>query len=255
VSSQPVLHCAKVVWSDLGGKFQNPMLGIVGAHAILQRRTRDWRTFDLVVQNLENLIPGHTNVAALRLCGELLRQQESHVQVAPLSWPPMLCAGYKGLIESDWKESGNLIVDESVAERAAAMLLPESPWTCWLALEAPAPPPHARPKLSLPGLSRYIQQTADPDTAPGRLVRRLASAKASVTDLFERVSDAPEEVVKRISRHIARLKEMSEEVDLSNLSLDDFRQLGLPIAAVEKAMQVLMDAPDPEGGAPSVKRR
>ena len=226
------------------GKFQNPMLGIVGAHAILQRRTRDWKTFDLVVQNLETLIPGHTDVVALRLCGQLLRGQESHVHVEPLSWPPMLYAGYKGLIESDWKESGNLIVDESVAERAAAALLPESPWTCWLALEAPAPQPRARLKISLPGVSHFIQQAADPDTAPGRLVRQLAVAKVSFTDLFERIADTPDSAVKRVSRHIARLKEMGEEVNLSSLSLDEFRQLGIPLAAVERAIQVLMDASD-----------
>lgn len=202
----------------LGVKCQNPMLGIVGAHAVIQRRTRDWKTFDLVVQNLENLLPGHPDVAALRFYGKLLRKQESPVPVEPLSWPPMLCAGYKGLIESDWEESGSLIVDESVAERAAVMLLPESPWTCWLALEAPAP------RLSY--TSYYMQPAADPD--------------------------APDLAVKRVSRHIATLEEMGEEVDLSSLSLDDFRTLGLPVAAVEKALQVLMDAPDPEGGAGAV---
>ncbi len=226
----------------LGSKCQNPMLGIVGAYAMLQRRTREWKMFDLVVQHLEKLIPGHPDVTALRFCSELLRKQESDVVVAPLSWPPMLYTGYKGLIGKDWEKSGNLIVDESVAERAAVMLLPESPWTSWLALEATAPQPRTKPKISLSDLSRYIQQATDPATASGGMIRRLASAKTPIITFFERVSDAPEEVVKRISRHITQLKEIDEEVDLSSLSLDDFRQLGLPITTVEKAIQVLMNA-------------
>lgn len=75
------------------------------------------------------------------------------------------------------------------------------------------------------------------------------SSSMSIT----RGTDAPDEVIKRVSRYIAGLKEMDEEVDLSTFTINEFRELGLPIAAVEKAIRVLMNVPDSEGSALSDK--
>jgi hypothetical protein len=238
----------------LQSKFKNPMLGIVGAHALLQRREPNWKLFDLVVQNLERVTLGHPDVAALRLLGKLRRGRETGTKLPPLAWPPMIYAGYRGVIERDWQEQSSLIAEGSLAERAAATLLLESPWTCWQAVEMrepppalkPQPKPRAKPKITLPNLSRFIEFASDPETDEGRTVRQFAfAAKVSADDLFERVAETPDPAVERVSRHIASLREMGEDVDLSNLSLDSFRQTGLPVSAVEKAIQTLMSAPTP----------
>jgi hypothetical protein len=192
----------------LGSKFQNPMLGIVGAHAILQRQPRDWKTFDVVVRNLETLIPGHPDVAALRLNGALLRTGKV-VTRARLGWPPMLRAGYTALIECDWTGSGDLIADGSVAERAAGMLLPESPWSCWIALEAAG-----ADRLPLPGQSLDI-------------IKGIELAHEADLTLV------------RVTRHIEYLAGLSDDADPPVLSIADFQQLGLPFAAVRRALDTL----------------
>ena len=50
----------------LNGKFRDPMLGILGAHALLLRRPIDGSMLDTVLTNLEGLVPGHPDVLALR---------------------------------------------------------------------------------------------------------------------------------------------------------------------------------------------
>lgn len=213
----------------LHAKYQNPMLGIVGAHAMIQRRSRNWNTFDVVVQNLESLVPGHPDVAALRFCGNLLRNQDVPVQAMPIDWPPMLSVGYRALIESDWNTSGHLIADESVAERAATTLLPESPWTYWVSLDEPEM--QRSTPMATQEVSDYIQQA----------VRESGSIKA-IGNEFGGSSEMFDLAVRRVSRHIRRLREMGDEVDVSTLSLDDFGQLGLPVATVEKAIQTLKNS-------------
>jgi hypothetical protein len=241
----------------LGGKFQNPMLGVVGAHALLQRRKRDWKLFDVVVQNLEKLIPGHPDVAALRLCGKLLRGKESRTKVEPLAWPPMVYAGYKGLIECDWKEQGNLVVDESMAERAAARLLPETPWTSWLALEPESETVHFKPKILLPLVESVARQAADPQAKLGKALRKLISSfeKLATVKSPEPSGDLLDPAVQRVSHYLASLKQMGESAYLTTLSLDTFRQTGLPVAAVERAIQTLINAPVPEEPATDEKQK
>ena len=236
----------------LESKFQNPMLGIVGAHAILQRRTKDWKTFDLVIQNLEGLIPGHPDVAALKLARTSLSGEDGNAQPSEMSWPPMLSAGYRALIDSDWKAAGEIIEDNSVAERAAVALLPETPWTSWLAVDATPARRGTRGRrigIDWQDLGGLIRLAADPDTPLGRTVRVLAALTKSPTTTFSnRVDDVlltkvaaavSHPAVTRVIRFIADLKEMDEDFDLSKLSLDDFRQLGLPVGAIEKALKAL----------------
>ena len=209
----------------LGSKFQNPMLGIVGAHAIIQRQPRDWKTFDVVVPNLEALIPGHPDVAALRMTGALLRK-ETVPTGARLEWPPMLRAGYTALIECDWMGSGDLIADGSVAERAAGMMLPESPWSCWIALEPPA-----AERLLSTGESRSITRSIDLFAPP-----RDRSIKIDRIGTGQPEADL---ALERVTRHIEYLADLSDTAEPRVLTIDDFQQIGLPVAAVQRALGTL----------------
>jgi hypothetical protein len=114
----------------LYGKFINPMLGVVGAHAMLQERKIKWSLFDTVVKNLQKLIQGSPDVIALQMLGKNLRNDDSKSKVPPVAWPPMLLAGIKGLVGRDAKEPG-LIAPASLAEKCAARLYQKGPWTCW----------------------------------------------------------------------------------------------------------------------------
>ncbi len=225
----------------LYGKFQNPMLGIIGAHALLQRRQKNWGMFDVVIGNLENLIPNDPDVIAVKLLGRHLRNDLSLTGFQPLNWPPMLYSGYKALIAHDWIED-DIIADGSPAEQAAANLLPESPWTCWLAVEAGFVP-GVEPGAIETERSKAMLRTTDRVRGTHPALRGIIGKPLSLDPSeFLDLPDLSDPAVQRVSRYIADMKEMGETVELENMSLQDFRQLGLPVASVKKALQSLLDA-------------
>gem|GEM_PF-203853 len=235
----------------LDREFQNPMLGIVGAHALLQRSDRDWDLFDNVLDNLEKLIPGHPDLIALRLMEKLMRPDAKEVPLHPLDWPPMFYAGYRALVACDWTSdwlAQDLVEDGSVAEDVASSLLPESPWTCWLAQEPPvtqklvlesevssprkaARKASGRPPIAvLTGIARSaLQRIAEGSPSP---VSIDSSRPLTLSD----------PAVRRVRRYITDLQQMGGLMDLEKLSLGDFRQIGLPVATVRKAIRTLLDA-------------
>jgi hypothetical protein len=121
----------------LGAKFVNPMLGIVGAHSLLLRPEPDSRLLDVVLNNLEDLVPGHPDVLALRWIAANRAADRSRADAAAARvpaggvwWPPMLLPSYRGLIAMDASHR-NAIADGSPAELAAANLLVQGLWTTW----------------------------------------------------------------------------------------------------------------------------
>ncbi len=96
----------------LSGKFSNPMLGVVGAHILLQRTThqkeveaspridaRDKLT--VVINNLENMLPGSPDVAALRLLAVPILGRPKHS--FRFRYPPMLRSGLNAIIDASTK--------------------------------------------------------------------------------------------------------------------------------------------------------
>ncbi len=117
--------------SLLQGKFDNPMLGLLGAHCMLLAPPVDEAVFAEVLGNLDNLIPGHPDLIALHLAA---RRLNIPLPAAPApeqaQWPPMLAASYRELLASD-RQAGGAIVPNSQAEAAAPALVASGPWTTW----------------------------------------------------------------------------------------------------------------------------
>jgi hypothetical protein len=122
----------------LRGKFGNPMLGIVGALGLLHADKTNWRLFDIVRRNLKRLVPEHPDVQALHVMGKQKREDERESRVPAATWPPMLYACYRGLIDRDSDETRRLIPEGSIADHAASRLLAQGPWTRWRAIHGPA---------------------------------------------------------------------------------------------------------------------
>jgi hypothetical protein len=140
----------------LGSKFENPMLGIVGAHALLLEPTPDLDRFDTVLGNLRALVPEHPDVAALSWLGAEAHATASgspaSYPVISVAWPPTLAASYAALIRLDARAKGGVKPD-SVAERIAANLVVQSVWTSWRpikALSATATPSRQRKRPTRP---------------------------------------------------------------------------------------------------------
>ncbi|MGA4843458.1 hypothetical protein [Streptomyces sp. G45] len=186
----------------------DPLLGIVGAHAMLLDRTPDRHRLEEVVRRLAEHVPGHPDVAALRT---LLDPAPPHVTSAP-----MLAASCRLLIEADAVDPG-VIEDGSAAERVAEHLVGRGVWTTWL--EEERWPPAAVTARGGPGA-----------TAGGG--RPLA------TDAVSRV--------RAYVREIAHLEGRPVGEVLRSVPRDELcRRTGLPHRPVDRAIEELRR---PDGG-------
>lgn len=110
----------------LEGKFQNPMLGILGGHLILRCPNPDLNLLKVVVENLRNNIfprHAHPDVEALALAqGDKPR--------CDFAMPPMLRAGWEIVLEHSLR-TPKLIPAGSLGARMAACITDQDPWLVW----------------------------------------------------------------------------------------------------------------------------
>lgn len=115
--------------SLLWAKYENPMFGLYGAHLLLQGGEPDIDLLHTVVGNLETLVGGHPDVAALRLA--LARHDgEALPDGLRFETPPMLVRGWRQVVEAsqDWPE---LVPAGSFAARVATSLVSGPHWLIW----------------------------------------------------------------------------------------------------------------------------
>ncbi len=115
--------------SMLWAKFENPMLGIYGAHLLMQDGERDMDLLHEVVGNLESLLGGHPDVAALRLA---LTRHDGQAVPSGLRFdtPPMLVRGWQLVVEASL-DRPDLVPGDSFAGRVAGNLVSGSHWLIW----------------------------------------------------------------------------------------------------------------------------
>ena len=130
----------------LYGKFENPMLGLLGAHILLRQPKVERHTIEMVLGNLNYLLPGSSDVAALQIL-KALKLGEPIPKNISFETMPMLRAGFEAIIAAD-NAAEQIIPDGGWVERIAARVYTDSPWTSWEPLPAPkASPPPLPPAL------------------------------------------------------------------------------------------------------------
>jgi hypothetical protein len=252
----------------LKDELENPMLGILGAHALLQRSQKNWNAFDRVLEQLEKLIPSHPDVIGLRLIEKFNKPDAKETNFVPMSWPPMLYIGYRALISSDWTPellNENLIVEDSIAEKAVISILSESPWTSWIENKKNTNINLLIDQVILKNpilgrtLNKLYQDTFLDDKnhitlytilhevakrdhpiisyAMGNRLKTI-SENIIASDSFAFLA-LYTPVIKRVMRYIYDLKEICDNEEFDRLSLDDFRGLGLPVTTVKKVLKYL----------------
>lgn len=112
----------------LHGKFENPLLGLIGAHLLLLQKHPKWEVLEMVVGNLGMLLQGSADVQALRLAVAL--GQDKKMPVDRVTQPPMLRRGLDVVLQAA-ASSADLLPEGSLVERVAPYLLADSPWTMW----------------------------------------------------------------------------------------------------------------------------
>jgi hypothetical protein len=124
----------KMLRELINAKFDNPMMGLLGAHLLLKRNDATWGQMDMVLGNLGYLLGEAPDVEALRIMAALRFEKSPPVNLS-FSSPPMLRAAYEGLVAAD-NSYPNLIPDGGPLERIASEVYRDSPWTSWAPLPA-----------------------------------------------------------------------------------------------------------------------
>lgn len=178
----------------LHAKFENPFLGIVGAHAMLLEEQPDLRLLAIVLGNLEALVPGHPDVVALAYLAHDAGVQATSYG-SSVEWPPLLLASYTALLRADAFEPG-VIVDGSAAERAAARLVTRGLWTAWMSLDlgvGDADPGTARLEAYVRGAAQV--RRVEPAKILATPVRNLSLATGLPTVVVRRAVDSLKETI------------------------------------------------------------
>lgn len=123
----------------LMGKFDNPMMGLLGAHYLLRHpkasasnpaQESHWRdTADMVLSNMEYLLPDSPDLMALRYKAALRFAGDGRFSLPskPVGKLPLLRASVEALLEAD-SDSVVAIEEGSLLERLAPNLYFDSPW-------------------------------------------------------------------------------------------------------------------------------
>lgn len=120
----------------LDGKFDNPILGLLGLHVMLNReKPPPADLLEHVLRNLRGMLgDAAPDVVALEV--RVAAAVGRAAQVIPLERPPLLRAGSEALLTAA-VDRPDLIVAGSPLEGATVRALADSPWTSW----APEPQP------------------------------------------------------------------------------------------------------------------
>jgi hypothetical protein len=110
----------------LNGKFQNPMLGLIGAHWLLEDPSAQPIFVDVVLKNLRLLLGPSPDVIALEIAAAK-RFERPPAVVGPVLTPPFLRRSLEILAQ----EQPQLVSDGGLLESVLSEVYLDSPWTSW----------------------------------------------------------------------------------------------------------------------------
>lgn len=251
-------------------KFENPFLGIVGAHALLLDPEPDRRLLEEVVENLVRLAPGHPDVAALQFGCHMRFPQSGIKEPVAVSFPPLLQASMRLLLEAD---AGGVeaIKVGSTAERAAVSRVLRGVWTTWKPTEEAVAPGSA----DMIAKALRVTRASSIARAAGRALVRIAEdleANESLAGALAGAVDPGEvEALLQKARSLAKFgverdallkvaayakaimadPAVGDAVEaLRTLDPHDLsRVLGLPLRPVARILELMrVDAPEEDSG-------
>jgi hypothetical protein len=111
----------------LHGKFDDPMLGIYGAHLLLQRKRINRDLFDTVCRNLHRLVGPIPDLQALYVKSKRPMRQPDERLSLYRGLPPMLIRSWDLLIRHSRKRF-SIIPSGSLSDRIAGSVVSSEPW-------------------------------------------------------------------------------------------------------------------------------
>ncbi len=111
----------------LQGKFEDPMLGIYGAHLLLQRTRINWDVFHTICKNLEHLVGPVPDVQALFVKSKIsFDSPEKRIEVYR-GMPPLLIRSWDLLVKQSQRKY-TAIPMGSLADRVSMNVVSSKPW-------------------------------------------------------------------------------------------------------------------------------
>ena len=157
----------------LYGKFDNPMLGLVGAHVLLQDPDADPGTIETVLGNMEYLLgPDAPDNRALSLIAA--KRFRRPVAPTPFDRPPIMRAGLEAVLEAAARNPA-LVLEGGMVDRIAAQRFIDSPWSTWK--------PVIGPEVTRTAPSEWVDQYVEEAT-------KTAARRGEEPDLFALASNA-----------------------------------------------------------------
>jgi len=108
--------------------FVDPMLGLLGTHLLLQRADQAWERIELVLGNLEQLLPNSPDVDALRVIAA--HRYDKPMPNVVFEHPPMLRHGFEAVLRLV-ATYPQLLPEFGLLEAAGLRLLVDSPLSSW----------------------------------------------------------------------------------------------------------------------------
>lgn len=189
-------------------KYANPMLGLVSAHALLQRRAIDQTLLSQVADTLERMLGPIPDVLALRLA------LNPDAEVAPVETPPLLRWSWELLLERS-VDRPNVIRRHSLAEQVGSHVIGQGVWMCWMA-------------------DAQSARFGSPAYSAGREV--AANAVRQAWRQSERVSRRSPQRVKKPAATVESLYLTQEPTSARSRLRGMVQMLGVPCSAIQEAV-------------------
>jgi hypothetical protein len=161
-------HVREMLWR----KFENPMLGVYGAHALLLDSEPDLGLLDTVVTNLRTMLGMHPDVEATALA---LPDQAA---TRPFALPPMLYLSWARLLDHAPHDPG-LVPPGSLSSEVGSSVWGEGPWLVWQL-------PSARAHDDMPASADMIDEFARLEQFAFDIVEGAAAPPATELPDMER---------------------------------------------------------------------
>jgi hypothetical protein len=185
----------------LQGKFENPMLGIFGAHLMLLLAQPDLTLLRKVISNLRGLIGDHPDVTSLSL---YLKDSSPDQITFPL--PPMLRSSWSLIVENCGPSRPELVPTGSYSYSIGGGLWGSGAWLSWK-----SPPPSAKsavPKVGRVDWNSLLDFAANSGLLTQQRLERVLG-NVQLTPVQRTVFDYLVNAAKRLDL----AKSMSSEID------------------------------------------
>ena len=199
-------------------KFDNPMLGLISAHALRQRNKIDRGLLATVTANLEGMLGPIPDVLSLKLA------LDPNAAIPPVEYPPMLRWSWELLLQRS-VERPDVIRRYSLAEQVGGFVIDRGVWLSWV-----GDPQKARFN---PGAAANTANEAA-ITAVRQTWQQMSTVKA---------------ITPRITKRRAIAPEAFQSLDFNALSRPSVKSVvqmyRVPRAVVEEAVGTVMFTPPP----------